>query len=429
MPDSATSLNKVLVCVGPDPSAPAVIKAALSKAQERNAKLIAVYVEVPGAAMPFNAQHDHSSDNLRFAEKLGADTFTLTGRDIARSIVDFAHELNIRTIIAGKPRQSRWAGRFRGSPVDGMIRMGGEMDIEIVSGERDGPGEIPFRMKGTGIILHDYGTAVLFLLLATGVCFLMFSYFAPSNLIMVYLLAVTVTAMGCGRGPAIMASALSVLTFDFFFVPPRFTFTVDDAQYIVTFIVMFAVAVAISHLAALMRRQAETARMQEKQAAAMHGLSRRLVSSRSVGRALQTGVEYIGEIFSTPVAVVLPESDGRLAVAAGDPSAVFLKDYTKEMQLARQAFETGETTGMGTSTGGDGNVLYVPMTVADRKLGVFALRPEDPRRLLLPDQRHLLESLVKQIALSLEVEYLIVNCTKPFPAPVRSETGPGTAET
>jgi len=238
----------------------------------------------------------------------------------------------------------------------------------------------------------------------------MYPRFDLSNLIMVYLLAVMVTAIESGRGPAIAVSLLSVLAFDFFFVPPRFSFTVDDAQYIVTFIVMFAVAVAISHLTTLMRRQTQTARMQEKQAAAMHGLSRQLAGSRSVQKTLEITVEYISEIFSSNVIVLLPDENGRLKTAGGDSSLIFQKDIVRQLEVSRIAFETGETTGWGTDHASGNEVIYVPLQAADLVLGVVALRPGDPDRFLLSDQRRLLESLVKQVALSLEAEYMAEKC-------------------
>jgi len=430
MPDSITGLKKILVCVGPGPSAVEVLRAAWRRAQEEHAKLYAAYVEVPGRLLLSDSQREHVPDNLRFAEKLGAETLTLSGRNVAETLVRFANEKKIEIIIAGRPRGSRIKGLFSESPAEDLIRKSGTIEVRIVSGEPVEPAEIPYGVKSSGISWPDYGTAVLFLILATGLCFLMFPYFALTNLIMVYLLAVTLTAVECGRGPAVLNSVLSVLAFDFFFVPPRFSFAVSDAQYIVTFVVMCLVALAISHLTALMRKQTETARLQERQAAAMHGLSSRLASSRSAGHTLRTGVEYIGEIFKAPAVVFLPGADGRLAPEAGDVPSVFPQDFTKEFQLARKAFETGKATGLGTGEGQDGSVLYVPLAVADTRLGVFALRPEEPDRLRAPDQLHLLESLVKQVALSLEVELLAGSCDiKPvFPGIGRDERMPGAAE-
>ncbi len=406
MSDSKEVMDKILVCVGSGPSSAGVIRYAARRAEGEGSKLFAVYVEVPRSALLPEKERDRVLDNLRLAEQLGAETATLTGRDVAQEIVRFGRLRGIRRIIAGKPGRSRLKSILLGSPVDRMVRIGGEIDIEIVSGDSGEPVKRPYRIRSREFPWSDYGTGLLFLILSTGLCFLMYRHFDLSNLIMVYLLAVLVTAIECGRGPAIAVSLLSVLAFDFFFVPPRFSFTVDDAQYIVTFIVMFAVALAISHLTGLMRKQTWTARLQERQAAAMHGLSRQLAAARGVEKTLRIAVEYISEIFDSHVVVLLPEEGKRLKTACGDPSLVFLKDVTMQLEIARKAFETAETTGWGTKYSGENEVLYAPLQVADLVLGVLALRPGDPERFLLPDQPYLLESLIKQVALSLEVEYL-----------------------
>jgi two-component system sensor histidine kinase KdpD len=351
-------------------------------------------------------ERDRVIDNLRLAEQLGAETATLNGRDIAEEIVRFARLRSITRIIAGKPGRSPLRSILVGSPVDRLVRIGGEIGIEIVSGDSGQRVQLPYRVQSREFPWSDYGTGLLFLLLATGLCFLMYPHFDLSNLIMIYLLAVLVTAIECGRGPAVCVSVLSVLTFDFFFVPPRFSFTVDDAQYIVTFIVMFAVALAISHLTGLMRKQTQTARLQERQAAAMHGLSRQLAAARGVEKTLRIAVEYISEIFDSRAVVLMPDEEKRLEPAGGDPSLVFVKDVARQLELARKAFEKGETTGWGTQHMPENEVLYAPLQVADLVLGVLALRPGDPKRFLLPDQRYLLESLIRQVALSLEVEYM-----------------------
>ncbi len=406
MSELKATVDKILICVSPGPSSAGVIRNAARRAEGEGAKLFAAYVETHRSLLLPEKERDRVIDNLRLAEQLGAETTTLTGRNIADEIMRFARQRNITRIVAGKPGRPRLKSILLGSPVDRLVRIGGEIDIEIVSGDSGEPVQTPYRVRSQEFQWSDYGTGLLFLAMGTGLCFLMYRNFDLSNLIMVYLLAVLVTAIECGRGPAIAVSLLSVLAFDFFFVPPRFSFTVDDAQYIVTFIVMFAVALAISHLTGLMRKQTQRARLQERQVAAMHGLSRKLAAARSVEKTLQTAVEYISEIFDSHVVVLLPEKDGRLKMAGGDPSLVFYKDVTKQLEIARKALEAGETTGWGTKHAPENDVLYAPFQVADFTLGVLALRPGDPERFLLPDQRHLLESLVKQVALSLEVEYL-----------------------
>jgi two-component system sensor histidine kinase KdpD len=289
--------------------------------------------------------------------------------------------------------------------------MSGEIDVYVITGEQGEQREATYVIRPKRIPLSDYGGGFLFVILASVLCFLMYPYFDLSNLIMVYLLGVLLTAMSCGRGPAILVSLVSVLAFDFFFVPPRFSFTVDEAQYIVTFIVMFLVALVISHLATMLRQQAEVARLQERQTAAMHGLSRQLASTRGIVNILQVAVRYIAEIFDCQVVALLPDEAGKFKLhpAVGDLAAVIEKDIVKEMTIARSAYETGQMTGWGTQTSPATQMLYVPLRAADSTLGILAMRPRDPERLLIPEQVNLLDSLSKQVALALEVEHLTGN--------------------
>lgn len=406
MPDSKTTVDKILVCVSTSPSSADVIRHAAKRAADISARFFAVYVETPRGLLLSQEDRDRAMDHLRLAEQLGAETATLIGRNIAEETMKFARERGVTRIIAGKPGHSRLKFISPTSPVDRLLRISGDVDVEIVSGSSSETVQRPYRAGYEEFLWSDYGTGLLFFILATGLCFLIYPHLDLSNLVMVYLLAVMVTAIEGGRGPAVVVSLLSVLAFDFFFVPPRFSFTVDDAQYIVTFVVMFTVALAISHLTALMRGQARTARLQERQAAAMHGLSRQLAAARSVENTLKITVRYLSEIFNSNVMVLLPDKDGRLKTAGGDSSLVLLKDVARQPEISRKAFETGKATGWGTDHAPENEILYTPLQVADLTLGVVALRPNDPGRFLLPDQRYLLESLVKQAALSLEVEYM-----------------------
>ena len=403
--------EKLLVCIGPSPNSAQLLHAARRMAADRKVRWIVLYVESPRMLMLSEAERTQAADNLRLAEQLGAEVVTLAGRNIAEAILNFAGERNITRIIAGKPRRSRWRSIFSPSPVDRLVRASGENDISVITGEQGKQKDPAYVIRPQKIPLADYGAGFVFLIAATALCFVMYPFFSQSNLVMVYLLGVLLTATSCGRGPSILISLLSVLTFDFFFVPPRFSFTVDEAQDIVTFVVMLLVSLVISHLATQMRQQAETARLQGRQAAAMHGLSRQLAGTRGIENILSVAVRYIAEIFNCQVAALLPDEANKFKLhpAVGDLAAVIEKDIVKEMTIARSAYETGQMTGWGTPTSPATQMLYVPLRAADSTLGLLAMRPRDPERFLIPEQVNLLDSLSKQIALALEVEHLTGN--------------------
>jgi len=402
--------ERLMVCVGPSPTSADLIRATQSMAAGLKAQWFAVYVENPKMLRLPEAERNRAVYNLRLAEQLGAETITLRGRGIAAEIVKFARQRNITKIIAGKPHRPRLRDILVRSPVDELMRLSGGIDVYVITGEPTEEGESPVLVKPKGIRFPDYEIGLGFFILATGLSFLMFPYFELSNLIMAYLVGVMVTAIYCGRGPAILISVLSVLAFDFFFVPPRFTFAVAENHYILTFAVMFLVAMVISHLTSLIRRQAEAARLQERQTAAMHALSRQLAGTRGVEKILQVAVKHLSEIFECQVVALLPDEKEQLHVAAGDLSSVFRKDIIKELSVAQWTYKAGQMAGWGTQTFPTDEILYVPLPAASAILGVLALRPRDPESelWLLPEQLRLrlLESLAKQVALALEVERL-----------------------
>ena len=203
--------ERLLVCVSPSPSSARLINSAKRMATSLHAKWFAVYVEQPKIAMLPEAERSRAADNLRLAGQLGGETVTLAGRNIPEEIVNFARQRNVTRIIVGKPRRSFWKGILSGSPVDQLVRTSGEIDVYVITGEPGETREAAYVIRPKRIQLSDYGTGVLYLILATAICFLMYPYFHLSNLIMVYLLGVMLTATGCGRGPAILMSLLSVL--------------------------------------------------------------------------------------------------------------------------------------------------------------------------------------------------------------------------
>src|SRR5262249_42250175 len=138
--------------------------------------------------------------------------------------------------------------------------------------ERAAPGAPP----GEGAPDSDFLRSLATVLVVTGISLLLRHRVAPSNLILVYLLGGMVVAIRFGRGPAILASVLSVAGFDFFFVPPYNTFAVSDTQYLITFAVMLAAALVISTMAARMREQTRASRERESRTAALYKLTREL---------------------------------------------------------------------------------------------------------------------------------------------------------
>lgn len=220
---------------------------------------------------------------------------------------------------------------------------------------------------------------------------------------MVYLLAVTIVALFDRMGPSFVASVVSVLAYDFFFIPPFYSFAVADIQSVFTLLVMLLVTQVISHLTILTRRQAEAAQISEQRIATLHSLSRRLASARGVDKLLDIAVRYISEVFSSDVLALLPE-EGRLVVRAKYGAEEVLN--AKEQGVAQWVYELGQVAGLGTDTLPYSDAIYVPLLASKETIGVLRVHPLQPKRLFTPERMHLLEASANQIALALEVDRL-----------------------
>ncbi len=419
-PDEKTwpTTEKLLVCVGPGPGSAKLVRTAKRMAAAFQAEWTAVFVDSARRVSSLAARNA-AIDNLRLAEKLGAETITLTGMNVAEEIVSFARSKNMTKIIIGKnPRRSfkdYWKGP---NLLDEVIRTSGEIEVCAVmgsSGVLAHPAALPSREK---LSLVNYGLAFGIFLLCTGMSFLVYSRLSLINIVMIYLLGTVVVASRGDRWVSVWMSVLSVLAFDFFFVAPRFDFAVSDGQYILTFGIFLAVSLLISYLSVAIRRQAEIAQINERRSAALHGLSRRLTVAIGTENILAVAVPYLAEVFDGAVAVFLPDQKGNVVLNEWIPKAENID--SKELTIAQWAYDIGQAAGFGTQTLPFLDAIYLPLKGANALVGTLRLKPKEKNRLLIPEQLYLAEAFSNQIALALEV-YRLQETTRQSQIEVESE--------
>ncbi|MGH7420139.1 MAG: DUF4118 domain-containing protein [Candidatus Rokuibacteriota bacterium] len=409
--------ERLLVCIGPSPSSIRLVRAAKRMAEGLGAEWIVAYVETPAQAQLAQDARDRVARTMRVAEQLGAETHTLTGPRMSDEILAFARARNVSKIVVGKPGRPRWKRLAMGSIVDTLVQGSGEIDVYVISGDRDDRAPAPRRTGRSPTDWWPYGFALGAVALCTALAWSMFPYLDSSNLIMVYLLGVIVVATRSGRGPSLMASVLSVAAFDFFFVPPYFTFAASDTQYVVTFCVMLAVGLVISSLAARIRSQARSARESEQRIAALYSMSRELAGTRRVHDLLGVAVRHIAEVFRARVLVLLPAEGGRLAVQSA-PDAQFPMG-SSEQAVSQWVYEHGRIAGQDTDTLPGATGLYLPLPGSRGTVGVLGLIPAEARSLRAPEQLHQLETFASQTALAIERARLAEEAEQ---AQVRAET-------
>jgi two-component system sensor histidine kinase KdpD len=406
--------ERLLVCVTSSPLSARLVRAARRMATGLHVEWTAANVEQPGLS---EADRTRLTENLGLAQQLGADVVTLSGDGAVEEIVNYARKHNVTRIIAGKPGRLRWRERLHGSFVANLIRASGDIDVYVIKGE-DEPGvvthavaaEVPTRWA-------SYGWAILAVLASTGVALAMHPFFALPNLIMVYLLGVMVIAARFGQGPAVLSAILSVAAFDFCFVPPPLTLAVSDSQYVVTFAVMLTVALFIGSMTAQLRRQAKAAFERERRTAALFAMSGHLSRARGTDELLDVVVRHVAELVESDIALLLPDADGHLRVAAGNETT-FPMD-ARERGVVYWVYDLGRPAGLGTDTLPSAEGLYLPLNGTRGGLGVLAVRPTRASRGLTPELVQLLETLAVQAGLAIEGYQLAEEVRK---AQVQAET-------
>jgi two-component system sensor histidine kinase KdpD len=232
----------------------------------------------------------------------------------------------------------------------------------------------------------------------------MFAYFALTNIAMVYVLGATVAGLRFGRVPAVVSAVANVAAFDFFFVPPRYTFAVSDAQYVVTFTVMLVVTLVIANLMASVRQQTRVAGARERRTALLYAMSRELAATRGISGMARVAVKHVAEVFGCEAVVLLPDGAGHIRLPPEKPMPGSFRGA--DLSIAQWVADSGRRAGLGSDTLPSAPALYLPLGDERQRLGVLAVQPENRRRVMLPEQLHLLETFAGQIGLAVERERL-----------------------
>ncbi len=389
--------DRMLVCVSNSPLSIRLVRATKRMAGALRAKWYVAFVETPAYLQLPDSEKARVIQTLRLAEQLGAETLELRGNNVSEELVRWARSNNVTKIVIGKPAQSRWQDLIHGSIIDEIIRQSGNIDVYVITGD----GEHHEQPKTGRLRPSHYPRAYLWASLIIGICTaiaaLMSGHFELSNVIMIYMLGVVIVATQFGRGPAALASIISVACFDFFFVPPRYTFAVSDTQYLVTFTVMLIVALVISTLTARIRQQAQSARLREGRTAALYSMSRELSSTIKLDDLVDIGLKHTAETFVSKVALLLPDFGGTLHVQSPQSSTLEV-----DQGVAIWTFKNKQPAGLNTNTLPGANALYVPLLGPTRVIGVLAIKPADTDRFMAPEQLHLLETFANQLAIAIE---------------------------
>ena len=392
--------ERILACIGPDPISPTVVRAAKRLADLMDAPWIAVTVERPGSILE-DAARQRLDDAMKLAQSLGAETQTLTGSDLPAELLRFAKFENVTQIVVGRSPGGFFSELLRRSLPHELVRRTQDIAIHLVTREVEQATRAPLLRWPKSLVLAPlpfvYATLAVAAALAVGE---VLTEITPiPNLSIVFLLAVLATAMSFGIWPAIYASVLSFLVYNFFFIPPIYTLTIAEPYELLALVIFLVVAVISAALAGRVREQARISASRMRAMRRLYEFTRRLSSLATLDAVAEGAASEIHASLGRSVVVLLAQGDD-IALAAAWPPEDTLD--AAAMTAARWSYSHVEPAGADTGTLPIIPWYLVPLGIGTKTLGVVGVAKEKDAPPLDSEARALLDTLVEQTAAALE---------------------------
>ena len=396
--------ERLLVCVSEAPSTAGLIRYARRVADRLRVPWTAIYVETARTQRLNDLERDRVADHLRLAERLGAATITLPGRNVADELIAYAGANNITQIVIGKSARSRWFELLHGSVVRELMRKSGQISLHVIAGDAEEPvpaKSVATRAPAESVRVEPYLGSAAAVAAALGLGLFLKTFMAVQGISLVFLTAILVSAVAWGLVPSLFACVLSVLAYNFFFLPPLYTFSIGDPENVVALFFFLVVAVIVSHLTAATRSQVVTTRARAKTTAELYAFSRKIAGIGALDDLLWATAYQIASMLEVRTVLLMPLADGDgLEVASGYPPEDLLDDA--DMAAARWTWEHNRAAGRGADTLPGAKRLFLPLRTGSGPVGVIGIDRDRPGPMLTPDGRRLLDALADQAAVAIE---------------------------
>ncbi|MFZ4620621.1 MAG: ATP-binding protein [Bacteroidota bacterium] len=397
--DTWKSGQRLLVGISASPSTVSIIRWARRMAYTLNATWIAVNVE--SSKRTTDEQKKQLNANIKLAADLGAEVITTADEDVAAALVRIAHQHHATQILIGKTTRR---SLFRDSLLNQLIDESGDLDVYVV-GEHD---ETHQRSRKISIpefhsTFTQYALSAFIIFVSALICYPFSEHLGYQTVSLILLLIVALLPLRFGVGPVLLAAAMSAMLWNFFYIPPRFTFAIGHPQDILMFLTYFAIAAVTGTLTARIRSRERTVRRREAHSSALFALTKELTAAKTQDEAAAAAIRHLSTFFSGEVSIFLSQPDGDIFTAA-HPSSMYAVDE-KEFSVAAWVYWNEKKAGRFTDTLPSSSATYYPISGPRYPLGVIGLRTKSDKQFSL-DQESLLQNFIAQIASTLEREQL-----------------------
>jgi two-component system, OmpR family, sensor histidine kinase KdpD len=405
--------DRLLVCINESSVAKKLVRTAKRMAERARMPWLAVNVHTPRTDSLSDEAKDGIAEALRLAESLGGEAFTLHAEsNVAKELLAFARSRNVTRILLGRPRRRRLSGWLREHVSRRLLRQGGPFEITIVAPEDEPAADHLIGASAPDLRpdLRAFGWTTLAVAVAIAVSHVADRFLPLANLSLIFLMAVLFAAIRFGLWPSVYTALLSFVAYNFFFTEPHHTFIVARREDVLTMIFFLVVAVIVGNLAARLKAQVEAMRLTAKRTANLYDFSRRIAGAAALNDVLWAAVHHVASTLQCHSLVLLPRGGERLEIASGYPPEDQMSPTA--WGAARWAWQHDQAAGWGSGTLPASEWLFLPLRTGRGPLGLLGVAFENPKPQLTPEQRHLLEALVDQVAVAIERTNLATDIEK-----------------
>ena len=362
-----------LVAIGVSPSSQGLLKWAKNLAYTMGANVEALYVETTQRLTP--RDHEQLDANIELAKELGFKVRIVTNDDLVKAIISYAQKENITHIIVGKSRLNSVKSLLKlGNFVNRLIKYSGNIDVYILGS--DTPVEEKFNIKATipPFTSHSrqYITVSFIISLTSVLSYLVRDIVGYQVVSVILLFMVSLLALFYGTGPVLFAATASALIWDYFFIPPQFTFLIQKPLDILLLVMFFIVALVNGTLTSRVRRQEKKIRIREERTHALYQLTKDLNSVSGFDDVIKIAYDFINRYFKLECSIVVKNDMNQLEVMTVENSTIKLTE--SEMSIVNWVEKNSMKAGNFTNTLPSNEYTFYPLMGSNNTLGVIVAK-------------------------------------------------------
>ncbi len=394
---------RLMVGVGPTPYSESLIRWTRRAAGRIGCPWLAVWVE---RTQPLSApEEDLLARALALARRLGGEVVHTTGDDIAQTLLEVARERNVSQIIIGKAdRRSRWKASLN----DRIISGSGDIDVCVVRPLIGRPSSRVSTAKPRQMAASQFqeiGIVLVATTLLTALCWSLQRWTGYTLPALVFLLGIVLTALQVSRLAVLLMATLCALVWDYFFIPPRFTFHVNDPEDMAMLAMFFVVAISMGHLTARLKKREVAERRRQIETDALLRVTQSAALAPEMEKGLSEALRIINSLLEAETALVVRQLDHTLPTEVHPAST--LTPSAQEFGVAAWAFANKQIAGRFTDTLPQSELTWFPLQTATSVMGALGIRLTGETQGLDFTRRQAVEAFALQLALVLEKEHFI----------------------